>query len=374
MGDIYLKMDESLPVSASPIITMMQPAESLMREDATGGYGASSSGRRCLPESKMRAVLIVIADVFREQTFQMAFIHRNDLVQQVPSAAFHPTLRDAVLPRTFKRRRDRPHLQGPNRRGNLESVFPIPVKDQKPGSRLERKRFPQLLDGPQAGRVLGHVEVRDAPTVVANDEKAIEHSESDRGDGEEIHCGDRSPMVSQKREPTLGWFGISRRPAHPAGNGSLRDIKTEHEEFAVDARCAPRWILNNHPEDQLPNLHRCLSSSNPHPNSGDQPPIRTKTRPVPADHRLRRDHDERLFPLRPKSTGGDPEKLVKAAEAGPRAASLQDEELLAEHEVLKYKIPTATEEADEHTESEEENVEHGPELQQIGFQATVASC
>src|ERR1022692_4360114 len=258
MGDIYIRMDERLSGSGSPIVTMMQPAESLMREDATGGCGANSSGRRCLPEPKMRAGLMIGADVFRGQTFQMAFIHRNDMVEQVSSAALNPTFRDAILPGTLEGGPHRLHLQGSNRCGNLKSVLPIPVKDQKPGSRLERKRFPQLLDGPQAGRVLGHVEVQDAPTVVADHEEAIEHAERDRRDGEEIHSGDRFPMVAQKREPTPGWFGISRRPAHPAGNGSLRDIKTQHEELTVDARRSPSRILGHHSEDQLANFFRSL--------------------------------------------------------------------------------------------------------------------
>ena len=74
MGDIYIRMDERLSGSGSPIVTMMQPAESLMREDATGGYGANSPSWRSLPESQMRAVLMVVAEVFREQTFQLAFV------------------------------------------------------------------------------------------------------------------------------------------------------------------------------------------------------------------------------------------------------------------------------------------------------------
>jgi hypothetical protein len=33
-----------------------------------------------------------------EQSLQMAFIQRNNLVKQVSSTASHPTLRDAILP------------------------------------------------------------------------------------------------------------------------------------------------------------------------------------------------------------------------------------------------------------------------------------
>ena len=35
-----------------------------------------------------------------EQSLQLAFIQRNNVVQQVSSTAFHPPLRDAILPGT----------------------------------------------------------------------------------------------------------------------------------------------------------------------------------------------------------------------------------------------------------------------------------
>ncbi len=57
-----------------------------MRKDATRGYGASSAVWRSLPESEMRAVFVVVADVFREQTFQMAFVNCNDVIQEITPA------------------------------------------------------------------------------------------------------------------------------------------------------------------------------------------------------------------------------------------------------------------------------------------------
>ena len=132
-----------------------------------------------------------------------------------------------------------------------------------------------------AGRMLGDVEVQDASTVMADDEEAIKHTESDGWNGEEIHRCDGFPVVSKKGEPTFGRLGISRRPSHPAGDRSLGDIKTEHEKLAMDARCSPGWVLGNHPEDQLSNFLGCLPSSNPLPDSGNQLPVQTKASPVP---------------------------------------------------------------------------------------------
>jgi len=61
----------------------------------------------------------------------------------------------------------------------------------------------------------------------------------------------------------MGWLGISRRPLHPAGDGSLGDVKAQHEQFAVNARRAPGWVLRHHTEDQLSNVRRQFFSTDP---------------------------------------------------------------------------------------------------------------
>ena len=167
---------------------MMQPAQSILRNNPPGGGGANSVVRGSLPQPKMRAVLVVVADVFRKQTFQMAFIHGNDVIQQISSAAFNPTLRYTILPRAFERRSYRAHLQGSNGDWNLQPVLGIAVENKKPRSQLKRKRFSQLLHDPQAGRMLGDVEVQDASTAVADDEEAIETIYLGRGSSAGRHA------------------------------------------------------------------------------------------------------------------------------------------------------------------------------------------
>ena len=50
--------------SSSSIVAMMQPSQAFMREDATGGHRATSAVRCSLPQSEMRAVFMVVGDVF----------------------------------------------------------------------------------------------------------------------------------------------------------------------------------------------------------------------------------------------------------------------------------------------------------------------
>ena len=59
------------PLLGSPVVAVMQTAEPRGRNDAADALGRNPILRRFLPESQMRAVLMVVADVFREQPLQM---------------------------------------------------------------------------------------------------------------------------------------------------------------------------------------------------------------------------------------------------------------------------------------------------------------
>ena len=73
----------------SSIVTMVQPAESLLSKDPTRNYRTNPAVRCPLLKSEMRAVLMMVTNIFAEQSLQMAFIQRNSVVQQVSSAASH---------------------------------------------------------------------------------------------------------------------------------------------------------------------------------------------------------------------------------------------------------------------------------------------
>ena len=306
----------------------------------------------------MRAVFMIVADIICEQSFQMAFIHRNDVIQQVSSAAFDPTLHHAVLPRTFEGGPHRTHPQRSNDGRNLQPVFRLPVEDQKPRSRLERKRLAQLLDDPHARRMPGDIEVQDTPTTVADHEEAVEKFESDLWYGEEVHRRNGFPMVSKVGEPTSCRFWVSWRSFHPTRDRSLGQINAEHEEFPMYPRRSPAWVLGDHSEDQIPNLLRntfppCWLSD-----PRDQAPVETKACPMPPNYCLWRDHDQCLSPAGQDLTGNDPEQFVDQIEPWPRMSTFQNGELLPQRKILQHKLPTASKNANEHSKPEQEQVVH----------------
>ena len=122
----------------------------------------------------MRAVFVVVADVLIEQPFQMAFMECDDVVQEVAAAAFHPALRDAILPGAFEGSLKGTDADGANRERNFQPVLGIAIEDEKPRSGTKGKSFTELLNDPQARGMFGDVEVQNASAIVANDEEAVE--------------------------------------------------------------------------------------------------------------------------------------------------------------------------------------------------------
>jgi hypothetical protein len=111
----------------------MQTTESWERDDPTAIRRRTSLGWCLLRQAEVSSILVIVANIVREQSFQMAFVHRNNVVQQITAAAFDPTLCHAVLPRAFERDPDWPDLQGPNRSRNVCAILAIPIEDQEPG-------------------------------------------------------------------------------------------------------------------------------------------------------------------------------------------------------------------------------------------------
>jgi len=130
----------------------------------------------------------------------------------------------------------------------------------------------------------------------------------------------------------------------------------------MDPRRSSGGVLGNHLEDQFPKLLRRPFPSNLPPDSGDQPPIHTKTTPVPADDGFRRDQDERILPSRPDPPSDYPEELIEKPETRARMSTLQHDELLTQSEILEKETLPPAKEADQHAEAELDEAHHGQDL------------
>ena len=89
----------------------------------------------------------------------MALIQSDDVVKQLTAATADPAFCNYVLPGALDGRLKARNTHGSNRRGNFQPVFCVVIEDEKLGCRLVRKRFPQLLHNPGAGRMACDIEV-----------------------------------------------------------------------------------------------------------------------------------------------------------------------------------------------------------------------
>ena len=208
-----------------------------------------AASRRCLGQRKMSSVIVIVTDVLIQKAFQVTLIEDDHMVEQIPAAVADPALCNAILPRTSETSTlglDAEALYSGN---DLSAEVRTAIKDQIARRRFVRKCLPQLLNNPRAGRMLGHIAMKDATPVVRNDEEAEENAKSERRHGEEVHRGDGLTMITQKRRPSFCRLRISRRFSHPPQHGSLRKIEAKYPHFTVDARRTPGRVLGNHSED-----------------------------------------------------------------------------------------------------------------------------
>src|SRR6266446_7676863 len=141
-----------------------------------------------------------------------------------------------------------------------------------------------------------HIEMQDLTPIVADDEKAVQNTKSERWDGEKVHRSNSLAVVAEERQPSLHWVRISRGSADPSRDTPFREIETQLAQFAVNTRCSPGRILGNHTEDQGAKLFADTLPSSYLSESGDPRPIQTKPRSMPVHDGSRSDQDERPSP------------------------------------------------------------------------------
>jgi len=218
--------------------------------------------------------------------------------------------------------------------------------------------FSQLLYDPKRIGISRHIEVQDLTPVVAGDEKAVQNTKGERWDNEEVHRRNGLAMVSDERQPSFHGIWISWGSPDPSRDTPFRDIETQLEHFAVNARCSPRRILRNHTEDQSANLFVDTLPSSYLSDSGDPCPIGTKPRPMPVHDSSRSDQHERLPPPGPKRSQDNPEQLLQGRQSMMRLLRLQSQQLLMESQIFKDEVLAGAESADHPAEEMPERRDH----------------
>ena len=292
---------------------MMESTESRQRDDLVREWrhrrGNSTAGR-ILPQSEMSPVFVVIADIVSQQPSQVSLAQNDHMIEQVPTHTSNPALGDAILPGTAKSSSDWFLAVLFDGRDDISRELCVAIEDEELVRLFISPSFAQLQYDPEGVGLTGHIDVQNLTPVVTDDKETIQDTERQCGHGEEIHCGDRFAMVAEKSQPAPGSIGITGRPLQPARNRSFRDFETQLEQFPVNAGRSPSWVLSDHAKDQVAHFPADWLPSHHLSSSRDPAPVQPKAGPMPTNHGLRGDEDQRSLPARPNLSQNDPEQLV----------------------------------------------------------------
>src|SRR5258708_15270976 len=241
----------------------------------------------------------------------------------------------------------------------MRSKHLVPVEAHKTEPMFVGPCFSQLLYNPKCIGISRHIEVQDLTPVVADDEKAVQNTKRERWDGEKVHRSNGLAMVSEERQPSIHRVWISRSSPDPSRDTPFREIETQLEQFAVNARRSPGWILSNHTEDQGANLFADTLPSSYLADSGDPRPIQTKSRSMPVHDGSRSDQDERLPPPAPAHSQRNPEQFVQGSQSTARSLRVHSQQLPTENQVFDDEVHPSTERTDQPAEELSERHDHG---------------
>ena len=154
----------------------------------------------------------------------MAFIQRDDMVEDLPAGTSDPAFGDSILPGSLYARPFRLQARGLQERDHFGIELRIVIQNGVTIRLLSGECLPKLLDHPISGWVGSDIAVQNLPTLMINHEEAIQQLEGDRRYGKEIERHDHFAMVVQERPPTS--FRITSPVDWPQipSNSSLRDV------------------------------------------------------------------------------------------------------------------------------------------------------
>ena len=124
--------------------------------------------------------LQVVAGVLVHQAFQMALVENDHMVKQIAPTVADEAFGNAVLPWTPKAGLFALDAQAPHHVDHPLVEAGAAIENQVAGRGVIRGRFAQLLHHPSARWMAGHVELKNAPTVMRDDAEAIQHAECRR--------------------------------------------------------------------------------------------------------------------------------------------------------------------------------------------------
>ena len=206
--------------------------------------------------------------------------------------------------------------------------------------------------------MLGHVEVKNSPPIMRDNEEAVENVEVQRRYGKEVHRSNGLTMVAQKCCPSLCRLRTPRCLPQPAQHASFGNIEAEHLQLAMNSWRTPGRVLGNHAENDLPQFPAHAFPSRTSPVSRNPRPIQLEPGSVPANHRLRLDEDQCPPPTSPEAPQANPEQFVKNGKPRLRMLLFENTKLMPQSQVFQEQLTARAKESRKENSKEPHQANH----------------
>src|ERR1019366_5381363 len=283
----------------------------------------------------------------------------NDVVYTLTPDRSDQPFGKAVLPGRGWRGRLVPDAHRAQSACDDAAIDPILIADEVTRSFIPRKCLRYLTCNPFCRRICCDVDPDQVSAVEPDDDEGIEQVETDSWNNEQVHGGNVWRVVMQEGSPSLA----GRPPAfdHVLGDARLRDLKSELEQFAVDAWRAPKRIFDAHSPDQHAQLRFDLRS--PSQWARLPTPVATKAGPMPTHERLGPDDCENLQDSGKPAIQLDKEPAIMVREPdATRQPTPHDIRLMSKHRVLSFKPQLRLEWRGQDGQNETEQPDHSASL------------
>jgi hypothetical protein len=115
--------------------------------------------RRRFLQADVRAVFLVIGDIFAPQSPEVLIVQRDYVIKHFAANTADPALRHSVLPRAPNAGANGFHGTGMEKRDHIAAELGVTVEQDVAVRTGKRQSLAQLLYDPVAGRMLRDVEV-----------------------------------------------------------------------------------------------------------------------------------------------------------------------------------------------------------------------
>ena len=138
----------------------------------------------------------------------MRLVEDDDVVEALsPDGADHP-FRERILPGRAWCRHNLLDVHDFEPGAGHCAVNTVPIPDHVSRCSVPGERFGDLLRHPGCGRLRGHSEVHDPPSLVVQHDEHEKKTQRGCRQDEEVHGRHAVGVVAQKRPPCLGrWLG-----------------------------------------------------------------------------------------------------------------------------------------------------------------------